>query len=256
MMKHLYKWDLIYYFNQLKWLLISSIFVTAVSYLFKEFGSDNIVFSFLYQTTFIISIVVVIVLLVYAYFSILQRYFKTMHKDEGYFTHTLPISKTKILVAKMLSGFSVFMLVVLIGLGLFMWLKVIDIDQLKMFYELDPTGFNMILLSFGSLILTGFVFILVFYAAMSFGFSFNKSEWLYVFIFFILYYVANQVLGVVNTGINYLFNPNIFSGEATDVLGSLIPILITQFVLLILEGVACFFIANHFITKKLNLKNG
>lgn len=247
---------MIYYFNQLKWFLIGSVFVTCVSYLFKTFGTNNFVFDFLYQTTFIISIVVVIVLLVYAYFSILQRYFKTMHKDEGYFTHTLPLDKIKILTAKMLAGFSVFLAVVLIGIGLFIWLDVINIEQLRMLNEIEPMAFNMLLLSFSSLIITGFVSILVFYAAMSFGFSFNKSEWLYVFIFLILYYVANQVLGMVNIGINYLFNSNLFTGDSNNILNALMPVMILQFVFLILEGVICFFIAHKYLAKKLNLKNG
>ena len=61
-----------------------------------------------------------------------------------------------------------------------------------------------------------FVFIVVIYAALTFGFSYNKREWLYVFVYFILYYMANQFLSLINFGINLLINPNLLDVENTE----------------------------------------
>ena len=104
-----------------------------------------------------------------------------------------------------------------------------------------------------------FLSIIVIYAALSFGFSYNKREWLYVFVYFILYYVSNQVLSMINFGINILINPNILdvnNSDPTAVFSALTGILVVQLIISIGLGVGNFFIAKHLMTHKINLKNG
>jgi hypothetical protein len=101
-----------------------------------------------------------------------------------------------------------------------------------------------------------FVFIVVIYAALTFGFSYNKREWLYVFVYFILYYMANQFLSLINFGINLLINPNLLDVENTEVFTALSGILIIQLICSIGLGVLNFYIARILMIKKLNLKNG
>src|SRR5690554_2768337 len=106
MMRKLYKWDILYYFDKLKWPLLGMILLSFTSYIFKTFIDQNPAISFIYQTTFILSLLSVIGVMVYSFFMIFIRFYHSMFKDEGYFTHTLPISKVRILLSKILAAFS------------------------------------------------------------------------------------------------------------------------------------------------------
>lgn len=256
MMKKLYKWDLIHFFNQLKWVFFGTIFVTALAAIFKTFSDTNIIWGSLYNTAFIVSIAGIIIGLVYSFFAIFQRYYNTILKDEAYFTHTLPISKGKILLSKVLSGFSLFLIAILVAAALLIWIDVINLKELFSLQSIDQGLFWMTILSILSMVIMFFVFIVVIYAALTFGFSYNKREWLYVFVYFILYYMANQFLSLINFGINLLINPNLLDVENTEVFTALSGILIVQLIFSIGLGVLNFYIARILMIKKLNLKNG
>jgi len=259
MMKKLYKWDLIHYIGQLKWLYLGTLFLTVLSIIFKSFSDENLIFGMFYQTTYIVSIVGVLGCLLYTFFSIFQRYYQTILKDEAYFTHTLPISKGRILLSKILSGFSLFIFSLVISVGFLNWLEVINIKEIFELRNLDANMFNMMILSITSMVIMFLVFIIVIYAALSFGFSYNKREWLYVFVYFVIYYIANQVLSFINFGINLLFNPNLLNIDANEpgeVFLALSGILIIQLVIAVGLGVANFYVARYLMTRKINLKNG
>jgi len=259
MMKKLYKWDLIHYFGQLKWIFLGTLFVTILSVVFDMLSEINFVWAMFHQTAFIISIVGILIGLAYAFFSIFQRYYHTILKDEAYFTHTLPLSKGKILLTKVLSGFTLFLLAIIVAVSLLIWIDVINVQQFLDLRQLDSNLFNMSILSIASMVIMFFVSIVVIYAALSFGFSFNKREWLYVFVYFILYYVSNQVLSMINFGINLLINPNLLAVDDTDptaMFSALSGILIIQLIFSIGLGVVNYFIARYLMTHKINLKNG
>ncbi len=256
MTKKLFKWDIIFYFHQLKWLFAGVLIFSLTTFFFRELSEENVVFGFLYGTTNMISIVAIIVLLVYAYFLVLQRYYKTMLKDEGYLTHTLPVTKTQMIAAKLLSGYLNLLLSGLFGLIMFFLIRLLNWDELMMLKEFDPNGFNLILLSLGAMVLTIFISIVVFYAALSYGFSFNKSEWAYVFLFLVIYYVVSQVLGFINFGINFLINPAIIDNNPEAIVTAIMPVIVTNLIFSVGIGVLCFIITKHYISKKLNLKNG
>ena len=141
MMKKLYKWDLIHYFGQLKWIFLGTLFVTVLSVIFKRLAEINFVWAMFHQTAFIISIVGILIGLVYSFFSIFQRYYHTILKDEAYFTHTLPISKGKILLSKVLSGFTLFLLAIIVTVGLLIWIDVINVTAI---FRFKTDGFKFI----------------------------------------------------------------------------------------------------------------
>src|SRR5690554_1863504 len=147
MMKKLYKWDLIHYFNQLKWIVLGTLFIVGLSEVFKIFMDKNLVWALFYQTAFIISIIGIIMSAVYAFFSIFQRYYHTILKDEAYFTHTLPIKKGNILLSKVLSGFTLLILILLFTVGLFIIIDVIDIQGFLELRQVDEAMFQTIVLS-------------------------------------------------------------------------------------------------------------
>lgn len=256
MMKKLYKWDLIHFFNQLKWIVLGTLFVTILAVIFEALMDINFVWAFFYQTAFLISVVGIVVSLVYGFFVVLQRFYQSVLKDEGYFTHTLPISKGKILLAKVLSGFTLFTFSLLFAVGLLIWIKVINVEEFLALRDLDVNMFNMIIISILSMVIMFYVFIVTIYAALLFGFSYNHKEWLYVFVYFILYYAVTQFISFINFGINYFINPNLLQVDESEIFVALRGILIMQLIFSVGLGVANFYIARYLMTKKLNLKNG
>lgn len=257
MMKKLFKWDLIYYFNQMKWMLIGTIFLGLTTYLFMILKESNVAVDYLYNTTLTFTVIGIVAIIVYAYFLVLRRYYTSVLKDEGYFTHTLPISKTKIILAKYLAGVLMFLLMFGVGLLFMFLLKIINWDELMMLNDLSKDMFGYLIFTVLLSFISFLVIILVIYAALSFGFSFNSKEWLYVFLFILIYYGATQILSAVNLGINLAFNPNLLTLEdPNQLLASLLPVLIVNAVISLGIGIACFLITKKYLTHKLNLKNG
>ena len=256
MMKKLFKWEFIFYIKELKFLLIGSILLSLVYIGLNELSLSYAVLSFFSGTAYVISIIGVLSLILFTYFLILQRYYKTMLKDEGYFTHSLPLKKYQILIYKMVTAFTVWLVVLSVGVLLLIWIKLIPMDMIKQMIEADATMLPMLSITVASFVLTSLVMILVFYSALSFGFSFNKSEWLYVFLYFIGYYVLNQILSLINLGINLIINPGFFELDESNIFQSITPLLVIQLIFILAIGVASFIITNKIITKKLNLKNG
>src|SRR5690554_8217968 len=95
MMKKLYKWDLIHFFNQLKWIVLGTLFVTILAVVFEALMDINFVWAFFYQTAFLISVVGMVVGLVYGFFVVLKRFYKSVLKVKVYFTIRFLISKVK-----------------------------------------------------------------------------------------------------------------------------------------------------------------
>ena len=72
---------------------------------FIGFIADNVsAFSFIYSIMFIFFIVLVIGGLFYTFFVSIMRYYKNLYSDEGYLTHTLPVSAGSLLFSKVLSS--------------------------------------------------------------------------------------------------------------------------------------------------------
>ncbi|MBN3490671.1 hypothetical protein JV173_03990 [Acholeplasma equirhinis] len=256
MMKKLFKWDLFFYFDQLKWILAGSILFSLVTFIFKEVKASNIGIDFIYNTTFILSIVGILVSLFYAFFLVLRRFYLSVLKDEGYFTHTLPISKTHIILAKYLAGVVAVLIAAVLAILLFFLIGVLNWNDLMMMKDLDPSSFNMMVYGVLVALCSTLISLMIFYAALSYEFSFNQKEWLNVFVFFMIYYAINQLLSMINLGIAYLINPNIFSNDQTLVVDAVLPIIVINFIFTVGLGIAAFFVTKFYISKKLNLKNG
>src|SRR5690606_14193365 len=161
MMKKLFKWDLIYYFNQMKWMLIGTLLIGLTTYLFMILKESNPAIDYLYSTTLTITLIGIFAIIVYSYFLVLRRFYTSVLKDEGYFTHTLPVSKTKIILAKYLAGVLMFLLMFGVGLLFMFLLKIIDWEELMMLNDLslDMFGylFCTVLLSFVSFVVFSLV---------------------------------------------------------------------------------------------------
>src|SRR5690606_10902522 len=153
--------------------------------------------------------------------------------------HTLPVSKTKIILAKYLAGVLMFLLMFGVGLLFMFLLKIIDWEELMMLNDLSPDMFGYLIFTVSLSFVSFLVIILVIYAALSFGFSFNAKEWLYVFLFILVYYFGTQILSMINIGINLAFNPNLLSTQdPNQLLKSLLPVLIVNAVISLGIGIA------------------
>ena len=134
--------------------------------------------------------------------------------------HTLrthyPFQRVRYYFLKYYQVFHYFLIAILVAAALLIWIDVINLKELFSLQSIDQGLFWMTILSISSMVIMFFVFIVVIYAALTFGFSYNKREWLYVFVYFILYYMANQFLSLINFGINLLINPNLLDVENTE----------------------------------------
>lgn len=255
MMKKLFKWEFIYFYKQLKWIVVGVIMLAFVTYLFDLLKEAEPITASIHQTTWFISIVGIVALPLFTYFISITRYYRHVLKDEGYLTHTLPVSKSQIIISKTIVSYLTFILVLALSIMLAIWIKVIDLEYIKTIYEslgAQKTDFLIIMII---TLLSSFSGFLVFYAALSFGFSYNKNEWLMMIVFLIIYYVIYQFLSGLILGVLLIFKPNILSNP-NEMIEVFLPLGIFQALVGMAIGILCYFIARYFITKKLNLKNG
>ena len=136
-----------------------------------------------------------------------QRFYKNLLTDEGYLMFTLPVSVhglmwSKILVsavwfvvtfaADMLAGFiSIFKVEMINGLGQSFKNIFSDISAQ---YALNGAAFAVEFIIIVFLACAGMC--LLFYASMSVGFSFPRNKWLLSVVFFFVFQIAMQFLGL------------------------------------------------------------
>ncbi len=255
MMRKLFKWEFIYFYKQLKWVVVGVLSLALLTYLFDLLKTEQATFGSIHQATWFLSIIGIIILPVYTYFAAITRFYKHVLKDEGYLTHTLPVNKSQILISKTGASYIVFLLALTISLLLGVWIKVIDVDFFLSLYEsLGAQKTDMLIIIIVTL-LSSFTGFLVFYAALSFGFSYNKNEWLMMILFLVVYYIVYQMISAIILVGVIIFVPNAFT-DPTQLLKVYLPLGLLQAAAGIGVGVLCYFIAKYFLSKKLNLKNG
>lgn len=210
---------------------------------------------------------------------LIQRFYKTMTGNEGYFTHTLPATTTQLLTAKAIWTTASLILVTVVDiLMLILLLPFDDISQIgKVIAEFSVLNheFTQVLgISFDMLIAFVVTLILVstgtcimqFFASIAFGQSMGKNKTILSIVGYIVFYLINQVISILLLVIFFapyfsdpaFMNSTNLSSSASIVLPemsiNLLPILISYLVVYIIEIPIFFILAKHFFSKKLNLE--
>lgn len=220
--------------------------------------------STLFATLYGLSIFAIAVI---TFFLIVFRFYKSMATEEGYLTHTLPVTPTTLITSKLISSVLWTILAVIVAV----------LSLVILFFQ--PTDFQLLIHAFSSdmklvmeefqkqnisltlLIIEIFVgmilglcyYILKVYAAIAIGQLFNVQKLLASFAaYFILGFVP-QVLMLISFAIPFLSNQKMF--ENPENIGDLV-----NFVMLFGIGFESiliaiyFFIANYIFKHKLNLE--
>lgn len=208
----------------------------------------NIVASFLIGSVNTIFIFSLIATIVYSSILVIIRYVRSLYRDQGYLTHTLPVSKHQLLLSQLLvSVLMTLISVAVILVGVFIaYFTTNWIDGIRAFFE---SFFDMTLPNIGEVILSIFTVIMgalqsifVIYFGISLGHAMNKNKTLLSVIFCI----------ALNNGIGIFFSilQLLFYNVITSFNGILIFYLITSTIIC----VACYFLTIFMMKKHLNLE--
>lgn len=222
------------------------------------------IISNLFATLYGISIFAIVVMTL---FLIVFRFYKSMVTEEGYLTHTLPVTATTLIFAKLMSSILWNILAAIVAiLSLFIvffqptdfqfFMKELSDGMVRVTEELNKQNISLTLIIIeaivGMILGLGY-YILKVYAALAIGQLFNVQKLLASFASYFLLGFVPQIVMVIGFSIPFLANLEIF--EAPGNVGSLI-----NFVMLTLIGFEViliaiyFFITNYIFKNKLNLE--
>ncbi|MSS64694.1 hypothetical protein [Velocimicrobium porci] len=235
-----------------KMLISSSIF---------EEGMLNIIPTAI-TSLYVISIVATFII---TFFLIVYRFYKSMVTNEGYLTHTLPVTTTKLILSKLISATLWAILASIIALIsiLILYFDVTEFQELKHFFsssnlqliaeELSSNGFSFILTIIEAIVLvliTICYYILKIYAAIAIGQLFNTQKLLASFAFYFVLGFITQVISIFIMLVP-MFSDWISSDGSIDFFHTLLPTgIISTFLLCVIH----FAITNYIFSKKLNLE--
>ena len=149
----------------------------------------------------------------YTFFVSIRKYYKNILKNEGYLTNTLPVSKNKIVLSKLITSI-IFIIInticVFIAIGLTP-INLSDIlDTLEQIFESGGIDAIKVLSMFIiSMFLSYLTYLLIFYAALALGHTRSDKKILYSLIFGICLYMISQMISSIIIVIIGVVNPNI-----------------------------------------------
>ncbi len=217
-------------------------------------------------------LLVVIVVGTVVYFAV--HFYRTMYTDEGYLTHTLPVTKHQLLASKILvSGIWEIIILAMTYLSLFALVMsavmtvMPDGYTLKEFLEQVGNGFgllrelleeefglNFLVYKIILLVVTligPFVSMTTIFGAISLGQLFTKHRVMMAIVSYIGICVVNGILGSI---VDSIAGSAIFRAGNED-FGAYFDVSIWQGVIVnLLIGVAMYFVSHFVTTKKLNME--
>lgn len=206
------------------------------------------------------------------------RFYKTMYTDEGYLTHTLPVSKHQILVSKILNSGLWYVLVelgvvlsvcalVFSMVGAFLpegytwsdvWEKM-DAEMLRYINESFQEIFGMTVNGYFGMVLlisliTPFCTMIILFGAISLGQLFTKHRVLMAIVSYVgISVVANIISSMVQSAFSVSLMRDYISDNALA--GGYMNVTIWSSTLLsVAEAVALYFVSYYVTSKKLNME--
>lgn len=196
------------------------------------------------------------------------RFYKNTYTDEGYLTHTLPVTPRDIILSKLFVGsiwniitaivivFSIIVLTftALINFGDFNifaeWGEILPYLQDIITQEFGMTvwGFNLYLILY--FILSTIFSIIMMYAAISLGQLFTKHKVMGSFLWYIAFYTVMQIGSSLMANIPLSLNNFNLDFDAGAYFK---PVMAISFVMTIVISIALFYLTEYMMRKKLNL---
>lgn len=146
------------------------------------------------------------------------RFTKNMYKDESYLTHTLPVSKNKLYVSKVLSAVicMVTSIIVVIACLFICYYSKENISTLKNMLELaagtyDTTVIKLLLVLFFVLLLEMIFIILIGYVGIIIGHKSNQNKMSKSVVMGVILYIVTQMVTLLLVFIFGLFNDSVMN---------------------------------------------
>lgn len=170
-------------------------------------------FTALFLMAFIFSIVGIFF---YVFLASVLRFYRSFIKEEGYLTHTLPVSKNTLLLSKVISFLIHFIITVIVAiLAILLLIPNYSIFG-TLFHSMDTfiteLGYStpwVIVYFIIMLLVSVLSSILLYYFAMSLGQTRNDKKLLYSIVYGVILYSIVQMVGVIFTLIIGISNPSI-----------------------------------------------
>lgn len=182
------------------------------------------------------------------------RYYKSMLKDEGYLTHTLPIDVTKILFVKLLAALILFITAAILFIASLLITKIINLEDLKLFLTIiSDNNFISLLILIGYAIIFYYTNLLLVITSMTIGYSKSNNKVAFSFVVGIILYFVQQFLGIIYLVILVIINPN-FYNETNPTIANLKLIMLGPIIISLLLITVNVVLTNYFLRNKLNLE--
>ena len=229
-------------------------------------GGASTVYNGFFISSLVLYIISIIVCIVMTVIVGIVRFYQGMYTSEGYLNHTLPVTPTQHIFAKLLTSF-IFCLGGLLAIFLsFMVITIgdVNIEVFKAFFYLAGKFFarfgangGLYVLEFILLLCAAAFFVFIkLYCCISIGQLVNRKKILLAFGVFFGIYVVKQIIGTVFV-IFVVLNPELFDrfgvwiGQHPELFVHLIFIFAILYHALF--GLMYFLITKYIMSKKLNL---
>jgi len=200
-------------------------------------------------------------IIVNTFVHILKVFTNGFYKDESYLTHTLPVTKDKLLLSKYLSALIVIFISVAVSIASIAIMHYTSalIEGLKAFITTAISGFNMsvgvFLLLLGAIIFSQISSIMsMAFCAIVKAYTYNSKRVLRGLIFFAVIYFVSMYITLIVVAIIFAINGNIshmFASVLTQ--GEFLTILIIGLVCYVLYAIVYYFICAKMFRKGVNV---
>lgn len=254
MLAKLFKHELIDLFK--KTILYFSIVIglSLLVFLFGELGKNIRIFSVLKDLMFVGYVFSIIGIILYSVIYPVVRYYRSLLSDEGYLTHTLPVTTNQLLFSKLICAFLLFLSSIIVAVLSLLFTNVLDKELLDLIvYSLNPNKYISYAYILFYLVVYYFAIVMMFITSMTIGHSSTTKKVRNSIVVGIVIYIIQQTLGLIGIGITYLINPNIFddiinqnaSAFTFYIIGAIVYLLLVVFEIVV---------TRLFLKNKLNLE--
>ncbi|MDE5780545.1 MAG: hypothetical protein K2I03_03590 [Lachnospiraceae bacterium] len=250
-------------------LFISLFTITALNKTTEYVPLDNTIWNIIKMFLFVAWIILLMFMVMGAMLLAVVRFYKTMVKDEGYLTHTLPVKKSQLIIGKFITSL-IWMIVSFIMLIISIFLAYMStgfmhdiINIMNEFANLlsdNPEIIIHIVLVLIMLISSCGASIFQFYASISLGQMFGRKLAGSVLFYFVINY-AISILSTITMFIvpDFVERMNETAGLSTYDMMTQEGIVFDEFMIMmiiwqIICMAVCYFITNYRFSKKLNLE--
>ena len=214
-------------------------------------------------------VLTIMAVFVITFFMMVARYNRSVFGDEGYLTHTLPISQSQIIISKTLS-FLFWSIASALVAGISFFILTYSSENWRLFTDFFRQFSYMLSQYFGGIgstnrmafllfVLTGLIAplteILNIYLCTGIGNKFRHKITAGVVAYLVINSISSTLVGLITNNItsrmvfNHDFNSTYFMGQP-----NFLPLMLTLFLFALGQGVLYFFFIKYIQEKQLNLE--